>query len=204
MMTRISKTPEERKKEILDAALELFVTKGYEKTSVSDIVQRVNVAQGLFYYYFKSKEEVFRAVLERLTDQFAARLIGIIQDESLTLKGRIEKIAEVANETFPLSDDVFMDEFHQSEFLDLHTRLALHVSRALVDPVANLLEDMNERGITNIRDTRMTAAFLVFGIYGLVHGEDDHVHNKEYIKPEILLDLLSRLLGVKPELLGGI
>ncbi len=49
-MVRISKDPEERKNEIVDAAEELFVTKGYEKTSISDIVKKVGVAQGLFYY----------------------------------------------------------------------------------------------------------------------------------------------------------
>lgn len=204
IMTRISKTPAERKNEILDAAMELFLTKGYQNTSVSDIVQQINVAQGLFYYYFKSKDEVFRAVLERLTDEFAAKLIAIIQDGSLTFKSRLEKISEVSNNVLPMSDSAFIEEFHQAEFMDMHTRLSLHVARALIEPIANLLEEMNGRKIICIKDPQMTSAFLVFGIFGLIHGEDDHNHNRDYLKPDILLDLISRLLGVSPEVLSNI
>ena len=63
-MTRVTKDPEERKKEIMMAAFQLFATKGFQETAVSDIVKKVGVAQGLFYYYFKSKEEVLEAVME--------------------------------------------------------------------------------------------------------------------------------------------
>ena len=44
--TRITKEPETRKNEIIDAAGELFLTQGFDETSVSDIVARVGVAQG--------------------------------------------------------------------------------------------------------------------------------------------------------------
>ena len=60
---RVSKEPEERKQEILNAAIEVFAKKGYEKTSISDIAQTINVAQGLCYRYFSSKEELFDAAL---------------------------------------------------------------------------------------------------------------------------------------------
>ncbi|GIO30333.1 MULTISPECIES: TetR/AcrR family transcriptional regulator [Paenibacillus] len=55
-MPRITKNPKERRNEILNAAMELFNTKGFEQTSVSDIVKKIGVAQGTFYYYFQSKE----------------------------------------------------------------------------------------------------------------------------------------------------
>jgi len=55
---RISKDGDIRKQELLDAALQLFYEKGYEKTSVNDIIEKVGVSKGAFYYYFKSKEEV--------------------------------------------------------------------------------------------------------------------------------------------------
>lgn len=52
------KTPEQWKKEILNAAKNLFVSKGYEETSVSDIMNMVGGAKGMFYRCFQSKEEV--------------------------------------------------------------------------------------------------------------------------------------------------
>ena len=53
-----SKEAEERKKEILDIAEELFTTKGYDNTSTTDILERVGIARGTLYYHFKSKEEI--------------------------------------------------------------------------------------------------------------------------------------------------
>ena len=52
------KTPEQWKKEILNAAQKLFISKGYEETSVSDIMDMVGGAKGMFYRCFQSKEEV--------------------------------------------------------------------------------------------------------------------------------------------------
>lgn len=52
------KTPEQWKKEILNAAKSLFVSKGYEETSISDIMNIVGGAKGMFYRCFQSKEAV--------------------------------------------------------------------------------------------------------------------------------------------------
>lgn len=51
-----SKEAEEPKKEILDVAEELFIAKGYDNTSTTDILERVGIARGTLYYHFKSKE----------------------------------------------------------------------------------------------------------------------------------------------------
>ena len=61
---RITKEPEERRKEILNAAIKVFSEKGYEKTSITDIAKSIDIAQGLGYRYFSSKEELFDAALE--------------------------------------------------------------------------------------------------------------------------------------------
>jgi AcrR family transcriptional regulator len=59
------KDPEERRKELIDAAEHLFKAVGYDQTAISDIVKEVNVSQGAFYYYFDSKEAVLVAVAEK-------------------------------------------------------------------------------------------------------------------------------------------
>lgn len=50
---------EHRKKEILDAALDLFVSKGYMETKISDIAQKVSMSVGLLFHYFESKEKLY-------------------------------------------------------------------------------------------------------------------------------------------------
>ncbi|NJE13628.1 TetR/AcrR family transcriptional regulator [Thermococcus sp. LS2] len=50
------------REKILKAARELFAEKGYDKTTVDEIVERAGVAKGTFYNYFKSKEELIKIV----------------------------------------------------------------------------------------------------------------------------------------------
>lgn len=58
MARPVKKMPEQWKKEILEAAQKLFMSKGYEETSISDIMEAVGGAKGMFYRCFQSKEEV--------------------------------------------------------------------------------------------------------------------------------------------------
>ena len=62
MARPVKKTPEQWKKEILDVAKNLFMSKGYEETSISDIMETVGGAKGMFYRCFQSKEEVMRVL----------------------------------------------------------------------------------------------------------------------------------------------
>lgn len=52
------------KRELLGAALEVFVEKGYPGTAISDIVRTAGVTQGTFYLYFKNKQDIFAALLK--------------------------------------------------------------------------------------------------------------------------------------------
>lgn len=66
MARPVKKTPEQWKKEILDAAHNMFTSKGYEATSVSDIMEAAGGAKGMFYRFFQSKEEVMHALGNRM------------------------------------------------------------------------------------------------------------------------------------------
>ncbi|MCB0198119.1 MAG: helix-turn-helix transcriptional regulator, partial [Anaerolineae bacterium] len=56
---------EERKHRILDAAAELFIHYGYDKTTVSDIAREAGVSKGAIYLHFASKDELFEGLLIR-------------------------------------------------------------------------------------------------------------------------------------------
>ncbi|HOO27718.1 MAG TPA: TetR/AcrR family transcriptional regulator [Lachnospiraceae bacterium] len=78
----VVKNAEERKEEILDAAERLFGVKGYDKTSVLDIMNEVGIAKGTLYYHFRSKEEILDAMTERITRRVTAHAKKIAQDPS--------------------------------------------------------------------------------------------------------------------------
>lgn len=78
---RVSKAPEERRAELVQAARTLFDQNGVDKTRVSDIVKKVGVAQGVFYYYFSSKEEIVDIVLRLVAEEMQQSLHEILQSE---------------------------------------------------------------------------------------------------------------------------
>lgn len=62
MARPVKKIPDEWRKEILNATQKLFASKGYEETSISDIMDMVGGAKGMFYRFFQSKEDVMHAL----------------------------------------------------------------------------------------------------------------------------------------------
>ena len=62
MARPVKKQPEQWKQEILDAAKTLFLTRGYEDTSIQDIMELAGGAKGMFYRFYESKEAVMQAL----------------------------------------------------------------------------------------------------------------------------------------------
>ncbi len=66
MARPVKKPPDQWEKEILDAAKQLFISKGYEETSITDIMELAGGAKGMFYRFFESKEELMRALGDKM------------------------------------------------------------------------------------------------------------------------------------------
>ena len=80
-----NKYPEETVKRILDVAEELFMTRGFERTTMADIVDGLGgLTKGAVYHHFKSKEDIFEAVFERANRPVIERIERIMDDRSLT------------------------------------------------------------------------------------------------------------------------
>lgn len=60
---------EESKIKLLKSAEELFATKGFKGTTVSEIVANAGFTQAAFYLYFKSKEDIFEQIIEKFNEQ---------------------------------------------------------------------------------------------------------------------------------------
>jgi len=65
---------EDKKQNMIEAALKLFEEQGYHQTKVSDIVREAGVAQGTFYLYFQNKEDMFREIAAACLDEIAEAL----------------------------------------------------------------------------------------------------------------------------------
>lgn len=94
-ITKRQRQAEQRRAQLIDAALDLFSERGFEATRVADIAQAAGVAQGLLYHYFPTKEALLAAIIERhgplplLTELLATPPDRPVRETLLQLSSRI-------------------------------------------------------------------------------------------------------------------
>ncbi len=81
-MARTPKTVEDRRAQIMDAALRVFARKGFARASNKDVAREAGITPGLIYHYFQSKEALLKAIMEERTP---VRLVRSLPAEMLTL-----------------------------------------------------------------------------------------------------------------------
>ncbi len=81
---RYHRRKQDRPQEITDAALAAFAEKGYAATRVDDVAKRAGVSKGLLYLYFKTKEELFKAVVRSFVVPRIDALTQIIESSELS------------------------------------------------------------------------------------------------------------------------
>ena len=96
------KDPEGTLNLILDVAEELFLKKGYERTSIQDILNQLGgLSKGAIYHHFKSKDDIFIAVSERANDAMMQQLDAIAADPNLTGFEKLKTILRVSAQRTP-------------------------------------------------------------------------------------------------------
>lgn len=188
-MTRITKAPEERRQEIIDTAMKVFYEKGYEKTSISDIAREMNVAQGLCYRYFSSKEELFDTAIDQYAQKQVDQICSIL-DPQMPLTELIEKM--------PIFLDVENDNSyaqkicHENSNTKFHDQLSLKICSKLQPVVADLLSAANEQGVIHIQDAETVSSFCVYGQLGVLLDQELPAEERVNRIRNFLLELIKR------------
>ena len=132
-MMRVVKKPEERRAEMVTAAARLFAQQGFVRTSVAEIVSAVDVAKGLFYYYFTTKDDMVKAVVEGYCSYLGAYAESIAAGEGTAMQ-KFERLLqpEVWNQCFttPLLRDLCLPQ-HAALYADLCDRVYEHMGPSL-------------------------------------------------------------------------
>ena len=141
-----NKHPEETVNLILDVAYRLFMEKGYERTSIQDIINNLGgLSKGAIYHHFKSKDEILVAVTDRMTAQ-SNQMLSAIKDRT-DLNGQ-EKLKKIFKDSIqrPVQDEIF------TVAPDLHNnpRLLFSILRETMDEAApNYILPIIEQGIAD-------------------------------------------------------
>ena len=159
-MTRIVKDPEDRRNEILDAAKELFEKKGYDKTTVNDILEKIGIAKGTFYYYFKSKEEVMDAIVMRFIQIGVEAAESIAVDKNIKAFEKLYKIIAGQNLLTEQNEDI-LDHLHQVKNTQMHQKSNVETILQIAPIFADVIRQGISEGIFEIPYPQETIEFLL-------------------------------------------
>lgn len=194
-----AKDGEARKREILLAARELFVKKGYEQTSVNDILHVVDIAKGTFYYYFSSKEEVLETIILDIVEEGARRAERVLRDKSVPLVKRIMMAIAAQTPEFEGSEEI-KEELHRVENAKLQ-QLYLEAMLDKMTPVMELpLAEGLEQGVFDTEYPKECIEQILLLAHMLFDCNSCHWTSEEYPhKLEAFLTNCDKVLGTKAE-----
>ena len=137
--TRVVKDPAERKREILDGAMELFATKGYEQTSMRDIARHLNISLGLCYRYYDSKQKLFQEAMQQYVEDICAAYFIILHDETRDLTEKLDLLFHMLEEDLKIQHEELLLSFLTYGQIGIHASVSspdtqqLHQLRVYID-----------------------------------------------------------------------
>lgn len=97
MTPRVSTKPE-TKEALLEAGIEIMFEKGYTNTGISEVLKKVNVPKGSFYYYFDSKEDFALEIINTVDTFYTAQVLSVLKDDSIPASKRLKNYCKAGKE----------------------------------------------------------------------------------------------------------
>lgn len=134
------KKGEKRKKMLLMIAYDLFLTRGYENTSVDEIIEKAQIAKGTYYYYFQSKEQMLEEVIDMMIDNETKMAEQIIRTDISVP----EKIVGILTSMKPTEEEQpIKNTLFQEENVLMHHK----IRKKLIDTLTPLLSKVIKEGV---------------------------------------------------------
>ncbi len=180
---------EKRKQELLNIAYRLMISKGYEETSIDEIIAEARIAKGTFYYHFKSKEEMLEALINMMITEQTERAKQFLFSP-LPIP---QKAVAIITSFRPNSDEMtIQNALNKKENIVMHEK----INKRVIDEAVPILSEVVEEGIAqgildcdNIKErVRMT----------LIISSDMFDHSSfTSADVDVFIDTVEKILGAK-------
>jgi len=154
------------KKSIVDGAQEIFSRFGLKKTTMDEIASKINKAKSSVYYYFKSKEEIFEAVIEKEAGIFRIEIHNAIQAHD-TPQDKIKHYVLTRMHMFQKLAN-FYTAF-QKEYIDNYSfinKIRKKYDLEEIELIGNILREGVERHELIVKDVELTAFAILTAMKG--------------------------------------
>ena len=184
---------EYREKELLNIAYKLFSTKGYENTSIDEIIEQACIAKGTYYYYFKSKEETLERVIEMMISQELEKAKAVLKS-NLSVQ---EKLLGIILSMRPNTDETkLQDTINKPENIIMHEKINAKLIKYITPLIADVIEEGNNNGIFDCNNIKERVEIILIIVNNLFDDTTKMQENsKTYI--EVFIDLVEKILGAK-------
>lgn len=171
-----TKPQQDRKQEFLATALELFYEKGYEKTTINDIINKVGVSKGAFYHYFDSKEEVIETISTDYAEKLAKIVIQVLDRKDLNalekLNLLIDKGQKMKNKEKENRKKI-KQALISDDNLKLQKKLVQKISKKLIPYYERIISEGIEQKIFASTNVKEMAEFILNIGHNLNSSIDD-------------------------------
>lgn len=193
---RVVKEAEERKQEILDAAERLFASKGFDNTSISDILEETGIARGTLYYHFKSKEELLDAVIERMIEGMTVRAKEIADRREIPVLQRFTMMIMVFHVSSDVQKEILL-QVHKPQNALMHQKMQKSLFFRITPLITALIEEGIAQGICQT-DYPAEAVEMTF-LYANTVFDDltEYGEEEKQRKIEAFLYHLARLFKIE-------
>ena len=196
MEVRIIKKGERRKQELLKIAYRLFLSKGYENTSVDDIIDEAGIAKGTYYYYFESKEQMLEEVIDMMLESEIENAKAVVTAE---IPVPLKIVGIIASMRPSQDEQPIAETLHRPENIIMHEK----INRRLIERVVPLLSEVTEEGIRQglFSCDRIPERVKVLLILSNALFNDEGFGENDI---EVFIDTAEKLLGAQAGTMGFI
>lgn len=193
-----------KKDQILDTSLQLFMKKGFDATSISDILSQLDIARGTLYYHFESKEAIMDAIIERLLNQVLEKIEKLMTNDSLSQTEKFMGFFTSINLTQLTGDEEIVDYFNQPQNALFHEKSNRLLIKKLSPVLAQIISEGMESGLFDTPYPAETAELILVGITGFVDSKDSPADEDSMNhRMESFLYNAARMLGMSQSGLDG-
>ncbi len=209
IMARTIKKYDERRTEFLNIAQELFFTKGYEQTAVETIIKKIGLSKGTFYYYFKSKEDLLDALIERLSEKILEEVKKIADRQDLDAITKLNR-AYAVTRSVKLENLELLKVLLKVLYDDKNISFRFKIYRSSIEIMAPEFSKIIRQGIkekafnTPYPDEAARLIFEVAYTLGeripnLISGSDKNLKNLDKLEKEFRVyeNAIERIIGAE-------
>ncbi len=181
---------ERRKQELLQIAYRMFISRGYENTSVDEIIEEAGIAKGTYYYYFETKEQMLEEVIGMMIDQETEAAARILKAEIPVP----QKIVGIISSFRPTREEQPIEgALMQPENSVMHENIRKQLTASAVPLLSEVVEEGITKGV-------FACDYIPERVRMLLLISSDLFDEGRFTERDIavFIDMTEKLLGAEP------